>query len=82
MPKGLEVQVWNCLDKVNLNIAELLQIERIEAQVKFRSPIGLDFRKGGPLSFCFLSASFAVFGSLENYPQEILNYRKPGKNET
>jgi hypothetical protein len=71
--KGLEFSL-ELLDKVNLNIAELLQIERIEAQVN-SEPIGLDFRKGAPFVLLLL-LPLLVFGVSKIIPNKSLTIEK------
>lgn len=75
--KGLEFSL-ELLDKPELNIAEQLQIERIEAQVN-TAPIGMDFRKVLPY-LLLLVLPLLVFGvskitSEESKNEEILEKR-------
>jgi hypothetical protein len=64
--KGLEFSL-ELLDKSNLNIAEQLQIERIEAQMN-TEPIGLDFRKVAPFVLLLL-LPLLVFGVSKIIPE-------------
>jgi len=65
--KGLEFSL-ELLEKSNLNIAEQLQIERIEAQVN-ADPVGLDFRKIAPF-FLLLLLPLLVFGVSKIIPEK------------
>lgn len=64
--KGLEFSL-ELLDKSNLNIAEQLQIERIQAQLN-AEPIGLDFRKVAPFLLLLL-LPLLVFGLSKIIPE-------------
>lgn len=68
--KGLEFSL-ELLDKPELNIAEQLQIERIEAQVN-TAPIGMDFRKVLPF-LLLLVLPLLVFGVSEIIPDDLKN---------
>jgi len=65
--KGLEFSL-ELLEKSNLNIAEQLQIERIEAQVN-ADPVGLSFRKIAPF-FLLLLLPLLVFGVSKIIPEK------------
>ena len=66
--KGLEFSL-ELLDKTDLNIAEQLQLERIEAQVN-SGPVGMDFHKVAPF-FLLLLLPVLVFGISNFIPESV-----------
>ena len=65
--KGLEFSL-ELLEKSELNIAEQLQMERVEAQIS-AEPIGIDFRKVIPF-FLLLLLPLLVFGVSKIIPEK------------
>lgn len=66
--KGLEFSL-ELLDKIDLNIAEQLQLERIESQMS-AEPVGIDLRKVTPFLLLLLLPVF-VFGVSKVIPERI-----------
>ncbi len=65
--KGLEFSL-ELLDKIDLNIAEQLQLDRVEAQMN-ADPAGIDFRKVAPF-FLLLLLPLLVFGVSKIIPEK------------